>query len=361
MSVFNGEAFLAQAIESILDQTFRGFEFIIIDDGSTDKTSEILANYASRDARIRVVRHQNKGRAASLNIGISLAKANYIARMDADDIARSHRFEQQIDFLERHPDVGLLGGAVELIDKSGQVIGAIQSALQDSEIKSIMLHGNPMWHPAVVMRKNVVLAVGGYRKPLLDADDYDLFLRMGERSQIANLGTIVLQYRIHPNQVSVKNMRHQALCFVAARAAASFRRSGKPDPLSDVEEVTPQLLWSFGVTPEEIQRKLLGFCNYWTHLLKKVDAESALRALDEVFQLSNSGVVERSILCDAWLAAAGIHYRQGRPAKALVCASRALLLRPIVAGRPVKRVFTRLATAIKVDRESPSACEKLHS
>jgi glycosyltransferase involved in cell wall biosynthesis len=347
MSVFNGQAFLSEAVESILNQTFRDFEFIIIDDGSTDKTSEILSAYASRDPRIRILRHENKGRAASLNIGIAHAKSNYIARMDADDIALPHRFQQQIDFLEQHPEVGLLGGAVELIDKSGQVIGTVQSALQDSEIKSIMLHGNPMWHPAVVMRKSVVLAAGGYRKPLVDADDYDLFLRMGERSQIANLGAVVLKYRIHANQVSVKNMRHQAICFLAARAAASFRRNGKPDPLSNVEEVTPQLVNSFGVTPEEIQRKLLDFCNYWMHLLKKVDPESALRVIDEIFRLSNSGAVERSILCDAWLAAAGIHYRQGRPAKALLCGSRALLLRPIVAGRPVKRAFNHLATARK--------------
>lgn len=347
MSVFNGDAFLSQAVESILSQTFRDFEFIIIDDGSTDKSAEILSDYATRDTRIRIISHENKGRATSLNIGIAHAKADYIARMDADDISLPTRFGQQIAFLERHPEVGLLGGAVEIIEKSGRVIGTVQSALQDSEIKSVMLVNNPMWHPAVVMRKEVVLAAGAYRKPLLDSDDYDLFLRMGERSQIANLGAVVLQYRVHPNQVSVKNMRHQALCFVAAHAAASFRRNGKPDPLSDVEEVTPQLVSSFGVSPEEIQRKLLDFCNYWTHVLKKVDAESALRVIDEVFQLSDSGDVERSILCDAWLAAAGIHYRQGRPAKALLCGGRALLLRPIVVGRPVKRALNHLTTAMK--------------
>lgn len=347
MSVFNGEAFLTAAVESILGQTFHDFEFLIIDDGSADKTAEILSAYASQDPRMRIIHQENKGRATSLNIGIGLAKSDYIARMDADDIALPQRLRDQIDFLDCHPEVGLLGGAVEVIKDTGQVLSAVRPPTQDSELRSIMLQGNPMWHPTVVMRKKVVLAAGGYRKPLLDADDYDLFLRMSEYSQIANLDKFVLKYRIHANQVSVRNMKHQATCVLAARAAAFLRRSGKPDPLCGVEEVTPQLVESFGVAPEEIRRTLLSFCGYWIHRLKKVDDNSALRTIEEFVKLAGSGSAERAVLADAWLAAAGIYCRQRRPAKALISAARALLLRPIVAGRPVKRAFTRLASAIK--------------
>jgi len=347
MSVYNGQAFLSEAVESVLKQTFRDFEFVIIDDGSTDTTAKILSTYVSRDERIRVFRHENKGRAASLNVGIGAARGKYIARMDADDVALPHRLKEQIDFMEQHPEVGLLGGAVELINAQGQVFKTFCPPLQDSEIRSVMIRYNPIHHPTVIMRKEVVLAAGGYRKALLDADDYDLFLRIGERSRFANLGKPVLQYRVHSSQVSVRNLRHQVLCMLAARAAASQRKLGNPDPLSYVEEITPQLLETLDVNTVEIQQALLNGYSYWMDDLGQSDPDAALQVIDELLKLSDSGHVERSVLANAWLTAAAIHYRRGRRAKALVLIGRAVLVRPIVAGRPVKRAFTRLAAALK--------------
>jgi glycosyltransferase involved in cell wall biosynthesis len=239
MSVFNGHAFLEEAVESILSQTYRDYEFVIVDDGSTDKTPEILAAYASRDERVRVLHHENKGRAASLNIGIGLAKGKYIARMDADDVALPHRLEEQVEFMERHPEVGMLGGAFELISTRGRVLKTVRFPSEDSEIRSVILTYNPICHPTVVMRKDVAMASGGYRKALLDADDYDLWLRISERSQLANLEKCVLRYRIHSRQVSIQNMRHQKMSVLAARGAALRRRAGGPDPLSDIEQITP--------------------------------------------------------------------------------------------------------------------------
>src|SRR5260370_12285217 len=150
MSVFNGQAFLSEAIESILGQTLREFEFLVIDDGSTDKTSEILAEYVNRDERIRVLRHENKGRAASLNVGIGLATGKYIARMDADDVALPYRLAEQMEFMERHPEVGLLRGAIELLSATGRAIKTSQPPLQDTEINSLILRYNPMFHPTHV-------------------------------------------------------------------------------------------------------------------------------------------------------------------------------------------------------------------
>ena len=350
MSVYNGQAFLAEAIESILNQTFGDFEFLIIDDGSTDATAKILSTYASRDERLRVLRHENKGRAASLNIGINLATGDYIVRMDADDVAMPYRLEEQVDFMQRHPEVGLLGGAVDLINTTGQAIKTARPPQEDSEIKSLMLRYNPMFHSAVVMRKEVALASGGYRKALLDADDYDLWLRMSERSRLANLCKPILKYRIHSDQVSIRNLEHQTLCVLAARTAAKLRSHGIPDPLSDVDEVTPQLLETLGVTAAEVQGSLVGAYGYWMEILGPTDPEATLRVLDELLQLSCAKIFDRSVLADGWLKAAGIHYRQGRPGRALVCAGRAVLVRPVVAGRPVKRVFTRLAAAFKSRR-----------
>jgi glycosyltransferase involved in cell wall biosynthesis len=347
MSVFNGQAFLREAIESILSQTFHDFEFLVIDDGSTDSTAGILASYASRDGRMRVVHHENKGRAASLNIGINIATGGYIARMDADDIALPHRLQEQLDFMERHAEVGLLGGAAEVINRAGQILSIYRPPLEDSEIRSTLVHHNVFFHPTVVMRKEVVVASGGYRKALLDADDYDLWLRIAERSQLANLGEPVLRYRIHPDQVSVRNLRHQVLCVLAARTAASLRRRGSPDPLSHVEEVTPQLLDTLGVNMAEIGQALLDNYYYWMDVLGPSEPEAALRVIEGLLQLPGDERFNRSVLANAWLKAAGIYYRLGRPGKAMVSAGRAVLVRPIVAGRPVKWVFTRLAAALK--------------
>jgi glycosyltransferase involved in cell wall biosynthesis len=181
MSVFNGPAFPSEAIGSILGQTFRDFEFLVIDDGSTDSTAEILSNYASRDGRMRVLRHENEGRAASLNDGIGSSKGKYVARMDADDIALPHRLLDQIDLMERHPEVGVLGGAVERINAVGPPIDILRPPLEDLEIQSVMLHLNPMWHLTVFMKREIVVALGGYRKASLGTADYDLWLRMAEQ------------------------------------------------------------------------------------------------------------------------------------------------------------------------------------
>ena len=257
MSVYNGQAFLAEAIESILNQTFRDFEFLIVDDGSTDATPEILSTYAKQDGRIRIVRHQNKGRAVSLNIGIEQSKSPYVARMDADDISLPNRLKEQVEFMERHPEVGLLSGSYERIDGEGRLLDTVPLLPRNEEIKLAMLVNNAMCHPAAMMRREVAIACGGYRKAFLDADDYDLWLRMSERSQLANLEQPILQYRVHSQQVSIVNSSHQMLCVFAARTAAAFRKQGRPDPFSGVTQITPELLGKLGVTTAEIQDALL--------------------------------------------------------------------------------------------------------
>jgi glycosyltransferase involved in cell wall biosynthesis len=256
MSVYNGQRFLSEAVQSILGQSFSDFEFVIVDDGSTDKSSEILAQYMRRDDRIHVHRQTNKGRALSLNIGMELSKGRYVARMDADDVALPNRLAEQVDFMELHPEVGLLSGSYERISSDGRLMDMVRLPLRDDEIRSMMLQSNAMCHPAVMMRKEVAIACGGYRKVFLDADDYDLWLRMSERIQLANLEQSILRYRVHSKQASIVNLRHQMLCVLAARTGAAFRKQGKPDPFSGVEQITPELLRKLGVTTAEIQECL---------------------------------------------------------------------------------------------------------
>lgn len=341
MSVFNGQAYLAQAVDSILNQTFRDFEFIIIDDGSTDKTAEILAAYVTHDSRIRVITHENKGRATSLNIGIAAARSNYIARMDADDVAFPERLARQLEFLEAQPQVGILGGAVELIKRNGEAIQRMQPPTSDSEIRMATLHGNPMCHPTITARRQLVIAVGGYRKQFLDTDDYDLWLRMIELCEIANLDTCVLQYRIHANQASVRNNKHQAMCVLAARAAATFRKRGMPDPLSEAERIDLQLLNSLGVTPAQVRQAVTDSYAYWTRLLQNVDDEAAL---DCILQFAGNSLIDHGTRAEAFLSAASALYRKNRRGKALVSAARAVLLKPSLATLVAKRGLARLAT-----------------
>ena len=347
MSVFNGERFLAQAVESILHQTFRDFEFVIIDDGSTDNTAAILSRYASDDARMRVFRQENAGRTASLNIGIRLAQGKYIARMDADDISLPHRLKEQADFLNHHPEVGLLSAAYDLMGPDNKILSTIRLPAGDPEIRTRMLDYNAMCHPAVTMRKDIVLSAGGYRRAFSESEDYDLWLRMAERTRLANLEEVVLRYRIHSGQASIQNMQHQTWCILAARAAASLRRSGKPDPLWSLKEITPACLAALGVTEEEIRRALVRDHMNWIWLLQQSDPELAIRVNTRLARLSSSESMQRPALADTWLKAAAAQYKRGTPTRAFFSAVRGLLIRPIVVGRPVKRACARLASALR--------------
>jgi len=336
MSVFNGEKYLSEVIDSVLNQSFRDFEFVIVDDGSTDATADILSKYLLRDGRIRVLREGKKGRAASLNLGISLANGKYVANTDADDLAMPGRLEEQVAFMERNPEVGVLGCAFELITDSGDVIDIIRHPLEDSQIRSAMLRYDPICHSSAIMRKDVVLASGGYRSTFEPSEDYDLWLRMSERSRLANLRNVLVRYRLHANQLSVRKLELQTLCVLAISAAAEQRRDGSSDPLADIQEITPEVVESLGVTQQKIHTAFVEAHGWWISLLKDINSKATLELVEKLTQLSHSGPVEPRILADAWLAAAHVHYKQKEPATALAFAGRALLFRRI---DPIRRAL----------------------
>jgi hypothetical protein len=347
MSVFNGEAFLREAVESILAQTFRDFEFIIIDDGSRDTTPQILAEYAKRDVRVIVLSQTNMGRAASLNRGLALAQAPLIARMDADDVSLADRLEQQLDFLDSHPEVGLLSGAFEITDVKGTVLAAVHLPLDDLQIRAQMLQRNCMCHPAIAMRRDVALASGGYRKQLRDADDYDLWLRMAERTRLANLDVVLLKYRVHEHQASIRNTEHQTWCILAARTAASFRADGRPDPLCNLKEVTRSSVLALGVNEAEAHQLHVSVQKEWVSILQSIEPELAIRANASLVRLSKSDSLGRRLLADLWLRVAAGQFKQGRVARALFSVARGLAIRPVVAGRPAKKLLIRLGGTLK--------------
>ena len=207
MSVYNDGRYVSDAIESILSQSFTDFEFLIVDDGSTDDTRAIIASY--NDARIRLVTNaRNLGLAPSLNKAIRLSRGEYIARQDADDISLKNRLSLQVNYLESHPHIAMLGSAAVLISQSGEWKQAWPVMLQDIDLKWALLFRNPFVHSSIMMRRSVVEQAGYYTEEPLVAkpcvEDYDLWCRINMIWQSANLPTPLLKYRANPTSVSVR-------------------------------------------------------------------------------------------------------------------------------------------------------------
>ena len=344
MTVFNGERFLREAIDSILSQTFSDFELLVINDGSTDGTAAILDSYARADPRVRVHHEEHKGQVDSYNRGCGLARGKYIALMDQDDVSMPDRLERQIRFLENHEKVGLLGGAVEGIDDQGRWVFIEQPPLEDEPIRAALRSFSfPICHPAVVMRKQAFDATGGYRAPFMPAEDYDLFYRIIEGWSVANLPDVVLRKRIHSNQSSVRNLRQEILSLLAAHALSLARQRHAVEPPCQVPVISEEFLEKLGVSRASQQQALVSaYAFYIGYMSRASQDDEVLRLVDELIDLSRSGPVGRATLSNARLSAARIHYRRGRPIRALVSLGRALLTRPQVAGRPLKRAVNSL-------------------
>lgn len=238
LPVFNGEAFIRQSVESILSQTFTDFELIIINDGSTDNSSEILHELAANDSRIILIERSNAGLVYTLNEGIEKARGEFIARMDADDIAIPERFELQLSKMISDPNLAVLGSFTRIINKEGSVVGLGRYPVTPSETERFLQHGSPLAHPTVLMRKHVLLELGGYRKVFSHCEDYDLWLRINEMGWgIANLSKPLLNYRVHGANISAVHRDSQELGSVIARLSCRCRKEGLPDPVADIEKI----------------------------------------------------------------------------------------------------------------------------
>ena len=223
MPVYNCGKYLRKAIESILCQTFTDFEFIIVDDGSEDDTVAIVESYT--DTRIHFLRNPgNLGIVETLNTGLSRAHGTYICRMDADDIAVPRRIETQVKFLEAHPGVGMAGSQVQIIDAAG-LEGEIEEYPQtNARIRRALFVHNPFAHSSVMIRRSVLDAVGTYDKRFKHNEDYDLWLRVAARYEVANLPEVLLKRRVHSESITgaketalsgyrVKTLSHAALAY----------------------------------------------------------------------------------------------------------------------------------------------------
>lgn len=205
MPVYNTKKYLRQAIESILNQTFRDFEFIIVDDCSTDSSPEIIEEYAKKDKRIRALYNsQNLKVARARNRGIEAATGRYVAQMDSDDISLPNRLKKQFKFMEGHPEVAVSSGTVELIDQAGKAIGRVKYYLTDEEVRRHIFRLCPCSQSLCIMRRKAFNDIEGYDPDWVPTEDTELFLRLGRIGQFANLSDVMLQYRVHPDSLTNK-------------------------------------------------------------------------------------------------------------------------------------------------------------
>lgn len=207
MSVYNGERYLREAVESILNQSFSNFEFIIVDDGSTDDSVAILSSFSDR--RIRLLRQNNKGLATALNSGINLARGKYIARMDADDVSLSLRFELQYKFLERHPKCIVVGSNANIVDRNGKYIYTSSMPLDWESIRS-RLPLSPFYHSSTMFQKEYFDRYGGYYEKIRHHfEDLILWNKMAQLGELWNIGEPLIDYRLVPSSISNRDKQAQ--------------------------------------------------------------------------------------------------------------------------------------------------------
>lgn len=215
LPVYNGEKNLREAIQSILDQSYKYFELIVINDGSTDDSLRIIESFD--DPRIRVFTKLNSGLVDSLNMGISLSHGNWIARMDADDICSKDRLEEQIKYIDY--DIAVIGTQVYFIDSQGNVVKeSAFPASHDDIVKSMLKLENCIAHPSTLINKSFLLSVGSYNPFMEVAEDYDLWLKLSKLGKIINVNKKLLFLRKHEGNVSLNKIGVSLQNVLVARA-----------------------------------------------------------------------------------------------------------------------------------------------
>ncbi len=258
MPVRNDPRFLGRAVESILGQTMGDFEFLIVNDGSTDETGSILDQYATQDRRIQVFHQENIGLTKSLNRLAHLARGSFIARQDSDDYSHAERFERQLVVMKSNRQLGLLGTNCYILSQEGKVICCERITTGEKRIAKRLPRRNCFVHGSVMFRSEVFRETGLYYEEYRYAEDYDLFLRISEEYAVDNIAEALYYYRINPASISVQRSREQLRMAMIVREACRMRRAG------EFEAWTPQIF-------EALNKKMDGF---WAQ--RRLDSDTAL-------------------------------------------------------------------------------------
>jgi glycosyltransferase involved in cell wall biosynthesis len=341
---YNHARFLRRRIESVLRQTYQDFEVILLDDCSTDESRSILSDYANDPRVTTEFNTVNSGSTfKQWNKGVRLARGEYVWIAESDDYADERLLEKLVPLLDAEPNMVLAYCKSWRVREDDQIIGT--SPHQDEkrwradfradgreECRNYLIRGCTIPNAsAALFRREVFVRVGGADESMVLCGDWKLWLAMTLAGKITYLAEPLNYYRFHETSVRQKSERLGVGPLEHLRVIRWI-----------LERVTP---------PDAVRRKLSEDAfSLWTTTLDALaqrEPEVALRVIDEFLQLSGARCVGRPMLANTWLTVAGIHYRQGRPGRAIVSVGRAVLVRPIVAGRPVKRALTRLAREFK--------------
>ena len=254
MGVHNGAPWVREAVDSVLRQTAGDLELIVVDDGSTDATADLLA--AVRDPRLRVERRPRQGLTRSLIRALAQAQAPLLARLDADDLALPERLERQLAYLASHPEVGLLGTAASEVDVSGREVRLVRPPTEDAAIRRALMRENPFVHSSVTMRRALVEQVGGYDPALPVAQDYDLWMRLSRVTALANLGEALVVRRLLPGRITAE--RDTERLRVEARVRWRAVRSGAYPPWCVLFALRPALALAVPLPLRRALRRGLG-------------------------------------------------------------------------------------------------------
>jgi glycosyltransferase involved in cell wall biosynthesis len=330
MAVYNGERYLREAVESTLNQTFRDFEFLIIDDGSTDGTANMLRGFSEADSRVKVHSQENIGQVPTLNRGLKLAAGRYVARMDADDISLPERLALQVEAVEANPRLGVVGTSAVVIDEDGRRIVERPALSGDRDIRAWFQRGNCMMHPTVMIRRKAIEDVGGYRPAFAPAEDYDLWLRISEKWELNNLPQSLLHYRMHGGQLSQKNLVQQAVAAVSAQASARIRRETGRDPADGLVLASMEFLQSCGAREEVVHARVMDdYLTWFKTAVRSSDLGRAEAILKDAVGYSRDRRVGRQVCAEMLHRLARGHWRCGHRGRGLYLLGRGLLAHPI--------------------------------
>ena len=344
MTVRNGERFLAESLDSILNQTFTDFELIVVNDGSTDGTADILECYASKDGRVCVLSIPASGLPLALQAGSALLRGELVARMDADDIALPDRLARQVAFLDSHTEIAMVGGAISIISEDGRRLGGQRFPTDPGEIAVALRKASCFSQSTVMLRRRAYESVGGYRTAFPVSEDYDLWVRLAESFPLANLPVELIRYRFHTAQISGQKLVDECICAAGVRLSGRLRRDGVYDIFSDAShQVTLHSLLAMGVTEreihEDIARAYLGRLGALSNI-KVRGSQLTLVTESDAFISSHAHLTPWRL--DLYTLSAKILWRQGHPLGALRFAGRAILADPDSLIRRIARRFARL-------------------
>jgi glycosyltransferase involved in cell wall biosynthesis len=341
MPVYNGERYLAESIGSILGQTFDNLELVIVNDGSTDACSRIIASFT--DPRIVLIANDlNQGVSAARNEGIAEARGRYVAFQDCDDISLPDRLARQVAFLEHHPEVCVVGSVLVAIDDRGRRTGQVfRYPLTDAAIRRQLASRGAIHLGTVMLRGSALQAVGGFRDIFRSGEDYDLWLRLAERYRFANLPGPVSYYRQHRDQATTVNIERQSLSKLCAIVSRKMRLARGCDPVEGLDSLSWEFLLRMGMSWREMDREIItGYLTASNRMLHAGDPVVARMIMDRLRDRARTLRRRRLALAEATWQLGRIELSCGRPVLGACKLTAGCISHPGVLYRLARRMGT---------------------